>query len=107
MPEGRELSYPTVANGIGGSLADLTLEDVRPKSDDEPATVAMFETREGQSITVSTFVIEDEDWIGFDSSDEAISTLTEGWLFAIPEYKANLVQRRFEDILAPLEDSAE
>lgn len=103
IPEGRELSYPTVANGIGGALTDVTLNDVRAKTDAEAVTVATFDTADGASITATSFVIDGQNWVGFSSSDESISAQISGWLFSIPEYKANLLQRRFDDILTPLE----
>ncbi len=37
VPEGRELSYPSVANGIAGVLSNLRLNDVRPAPADAAA----------------------------------------------------------------------
>lgn len=61
IPDGRELSYPTVANGIGGALADLSLEDVRPAGEADPATVTTVSTFDGLVVTVSLFEGESED----------------------------------------------
>lgn len=43
LPEGRELSYPSVANGIAGVLGNLQLEDVQPADAgaDPSATVSL------------------------------------------------------------------
>lgn len=67
IPEGRELSYPSVANGIAGALGNLTLEDVRkPGGDEEPSVTAEFTTFDGLAIRVS---VASENVAG-DSDDE-------------------------------------
>jgi hypothetical protein len=63
LPEGRELSYPTVANSIGGALNDLTLEDVRPASGAEAGTTVEFTTFDGLGITAAVYAGGDETWI--------------------------------------------
>lgn len=53
IPDDRELRYPSVANGIAGVLADLTLQDV--SSGDrtgEDASVAEFRTFDGLELQV-------------------------------------------------------
>jgi Domain of unknown function (DUF4340) len=53
IPEGRELRYPSVANGIGGVPGDLTLQDVRSGDlTGEDATVAEFRTFDGLKLVV-------------------------------------------------------
>ena len=52
IPEGRELSYSTVANGIAGALNDLDLDDVRPAADADSAVAAVFTTFDGHEVTV-------------------------------------------------------
>ena len=66
IPAGRELSYPTVANSIGGALAGLSLEDVRKAGEAEAATVTTVTTFDGLTVTASVFeVSDDERWVAF------------------------------------------
>jgi hypothetical protein len=107
IPDGRELSYSTVANGIGGALNDLDLDDVRPAQQVDAAVVTEFETFDGLNITVETIKTDDENWISLaaSSADEAgdeaadINGRLTGWQYRVADYKANLLMRRWEDIL--------
>jgi len=61
VPEGRELSYPSVANTIADALDDLTLTDVRAGdavADGESTTESRLTTFDGLQVDVSVF---DED----------------------------------------------
>jgi hypothetical protein len=111
IPDGRELSYPTVANGMAAALAELMLDDVRsaPAQPSTPVTTATIRTFDGLQIDVT----EDEDgaWLSFlataadiaetDVQDEAaqINDRVKGWQYAIPEHKASLLKRRIEELL--------
>ena len=55
VPDGRELSYSTVANGIGGALSELRLDDVRRAQPAEASTRTEFETFDGLLISVRVF----------------------------------------------------
>jgi hypothetical protein len=155
IPDGRELSYATVANGIAGVLKGLRLEDVRRAKSGEPVSTAEFTTFDGMIIRVHRFLdpVPDADdadaeyWFAIDAqyiapivadetaqvavataseevaiddtSDEASgeSTTAESngdtaetavatinsrhgaWQYKVPEYKANLLARRWADIL--------
>lgn len=69
IPDGRALSYPTVANSIGGALGSLELEDVREAEGGEPATVGTFRTFDGLDVIVNVFEAgEEERWIGLSAS---------------------------------------
>ena len=114
VPDGRELTYTTVANGIGGALNDLDLDDVRPSQPiDQPAVVSVFETFDDARITATVYRSEDGNWIelaaeatGDDSATaDEISARVTGWQYRVADYKANLLSRRWEDILEPLEDT--
>lgn len=111
IPEGRELSYATVANGIAGVLNALTLDDVR-KGDafDATATSTTFETFDGTRIVVRTEKTGDNSWITLqafatgdaaDASDSvaSINARVSGWQFKIPDYKASQLTRRWKDLL--------
>jgi hypothetical protein len=110
VPHGRELSYATVANGIGGALAGLKLEDVRARVEAAAATIVKFDLWDGFSITAEVVVADDQTWISFAaavagdeaSAAEEVATINGrlgGWQYRIPDYKKNLLVRRWDDIL--------
>ncbi len=125
VPEGRELSYPTVANGIVGALSSVELDDVRPGGEFVPVTTTTFETWDGRSVQVTSFADGDERWFEFsaaasddqgrDDADRSdgnggstarlIADRLSGWHYRLPDYKANLLTRRWSDLLSD-EDSA-
>lgn len=88
IPEGRQLSYPSVANGIAGVLADLTLEDVRPaNAPAEGTSTAEFRTFDGLEIFVSihtrsgaTGIDGEIDESGDTDSDSDTDDLEEHWI---------------------------
>jgi hypothetical protein len=66
IPEGRELSYPTVANVIGNALRELKLDDVAPATDAAaPSTVTEFKTFDGLVVTVTSTLDGDAPWLTF------------------------------------------
>ena len=111
VPEGRELSYSTVANGIGGALNDLDLDDVREHTELTDAVQTRFETFDDVGIDVTVGRDDEGAWISIDlrlpggggtqAMDEwtAIQAHTDGWAYRIADYKANLLTRRWDDIL--------
>jgi hypothetical protein len=107
VPDGRELSYSTVANGIGGALNDLDLDDVRLSVPADDSVTTTFETFDGVTIVAHSIRSGDENWISLDVSaaDEGnaeaveISSRVNGWQYKVADYKANLLTRRWEDIL--------
>jgi hypothetical protein len=147
LPEGRELTYASVGNGIAGALGDLTLEDVRPATGAEASTTTVFTTKDGLEVTVkvSDTVVEPaepaepagdadevptadaaedesapaepevEHWLAISakaSSDEAkeradaINARVEGWEYRVPDYKAELLTKRWDDLLKPVSQDA-
>ncbi len=68
LPDGRELSYPTVANSVGGALNDLKLEDVRRAEAGEPTSTAELETFDGLRIVVETTEVDGDTWIALDAA---------------------------------------
>jgi len=124
IPDGRELSYASVANGIAGALADLTLDDVRRHADGNPIATTTYETFDGLRITISAVEDDDTDWIGFSADSFAIETEDEGdgeepaseepdasqeaadinarvagWQYRLPDFKKNTLMRRWDDLL--------
>ena len=116
IPDDRELSYSTVANGLAGALNDLDLDDVRAAGDDEAAAVITeFLTDDGLRITARTTSEDDLHWLtlaaepaGADPTEaDELNDRLGGWQFRIADYKANLLTRRWEDILKPLETATD
>jgi hypothetical protein len=70
VPEGRELSYPGVANVIGNALRELNLEDVEPAAEApaEGATVVEYRTFDGLVVRVSGVKNDDSSWITLEAS---------------------------------------
>jgi len=110
IPTGRELSYPTVANSIGGALSALQLEDVRASVAATPVATVEFQTFDGYKIDATAVAEGDKTWVSFvaavsnEDADAAasVSTLNErlqGWQFMLPDYKKNQLLRRWNDIL--------
>lgn len=65
VPEGRELSYPSVANGIAAVLSNLTLDDVVADTEpgEENVTTTVFTTFDGLRIGVASTAEDDRTWI--------------------------------------------
>jgi len=109
IPPGRELSYSTVANGIGGALNDLELDDVRVAVDDDDREVvtAVYETFDDLRIVARTIKADDGIWLSLSADAlgdapakaEEIASKVAGWQYRIADYKGNLLRRRWEDIL--------
>lgn len=73
VPNGRELSYPGVANVIGNALRELNLEDVEP-ADAAPAgegTIVEYRTFDGLVVRILGFERNDESWISLEASVDA------------------------------------
>jgi hypothetical protein len=119
IPSGRELSYATVANGIGGALSGLKLESVRPDTSADATTTTEFLTWDGLRITVEITTEEDESWVRISALAEddastpeespAVSEAADinqrlgGWQYQLPDYKKNLLLRHWEDLLKATE----
>jgi len=126
IPDGRELSYDRVGDGIAAALSNLTLQDVRPHVTAPVATTAVFLTSDGLTITAKVITDDATSWVAFgieatpaedepaadDSAvdeppqpsaaqreaDELTSRLS-GWQYEIPAYKLNMLVKRWEDLL--------
>jgi hypothetical protein len=79
VPEGRELSYPGVANVIGNALRELKLEDVEPAAATAPEqpTVVEYRTFDGLVIRVTGFERDDASWIALEASADAAAAAPE------------------------------
>jgi hypothetical protein len=67
VPPGETERYEGIANGIGGALAGLTIEDVRPVAEvdfaAEPVARTVFTTIDGLVLTIETARFEEKTWI--------------------------------------------
>ena len=110
IPDGRELSYASIVDGIAGVLGGLVLQDVARVSDaqeNDSSATTVFNTFDGLEITADSLVRDEYSWIviragGTDeTSDEAneINSRLNGWTFQIQSYKADQLRRRWDDIL--------
>jgi len=129
IPENRELSYATVANGIAGALRSLTLDDVRPTTPGAPAVTTRFQTWSGATVVATLTEEGDQTWIEFavteteaisDAASEGPEAETDGaenpidvdmlnarlsgWQYQVASNKKNLLSRRWEDILKSIDD---
>lgn len=78
IPKGRELSYPTVANGIAGALGNLTLDDVAKAGKDEMADPVnvRYETFDGLRVDVVAGRLGENTWLTLHASAEPGKTPT-------------------------------
>ena len=112
IPPGRELTYSTVGNGIGGALNDLDLEDVRKAIEGSELVITEFTTFDGLNILVKIIIEDEANWISLEVTSEEtenseaseIMSQISGWQYQVPNYKANLLSRKLEDILKPSQE---
>ncbi len=113
IPAGRELSYPGVANGVAGALADLQLENAEPRAalgaNPGKPVVARFVTTDGLVVETSAWRLTDGTRFTFLASGEgpaseeaaAINARLGGWVYTLPRYKLEQLTRRLGELLAP------
>jgi len=113
IPAGRELSYPGIANGVAGTLADLRLEDVQTREalGAEPGkpVVARFVTTDGLTIEASSWRLPTGTRVTFSASGtggaaseaETLNQRLGGWVYTLPSYKSEQLTRRLTELLAP------
>lgn len=124
LPEGRELRYASIANGLAGALQGLEVADVRPAENDAAADVTtVITTNDGLKITARRHADGDAHWFSFtadtmtvgsgdgdesSTSGERAATITartQGWQFRLPDHKADLLARRWDDLLQPEDEN--
>ena len=130
IPESRELQYESIANTIGSTLSNLSLQDVELHDNFEgDITVAEFRTFDGLILVVESIRQGDEGWITLNPdhndsnnfeigeviSDDNSTAETEalelgqklnGWKYRIPTYQFDQLTRRMNDLLRPLPDNS-
>ncbi len=131
IPEGREIKSNWAANSIGGGMASLRLDAVVPEGDIDWSDAVKITalTADGLQISAKLVSTQDQHWISLRASayepiragepDESgaetpvstesldranrISDRVTAWAYAIPQYKAEVLTKRMEDLLQPLE----
>ncbi len=114
IPDGREISYPSIVDGIADVMNGLNLEDVAEASEsheDESFARTVFTTFDGLTVTVDSSIRDENTWISLHAvhadteSDEAtvINDRVVGWTYQIQAYKADQLRRRWDDILKAVE----
>ena len=127
IPEGRELSYGSVANSIAGALANVEANDVRPAAEVAAlpqAVLALYETFEGLELELDVreeppagaqegeeAVAGDADpryWVLFDARAAGetaagrageLNAALAGWAYELPRYKSDQWFREMDDLL--------
>ncbi len=110
IPNGRELRYASVVDGIAGVLGGLNLKDVAEASvaeESDSSVRTVFTTFDGLEVTVDSLIRDENTWITVNAiqsdseSDQAaeINERVGGWTYQIQNYKADQLRRRWDDIL--------
>ena len=107
IPDGRELSYATVANGIAGALSALTFDDVREIRGFEEAVTTTFDVDDGLQVIAHSVVEGEDTWVSFVAEGPAdvaekvteINSRVAGWQYKLPSYKSGLLIRTWDDLL--------
>lgn len=128
VPQGQEIKSNWTVNSIGGGMASLRLDAVVPASDIDwtDAVKVSVLTAGGLQVSAKLVSTQEQHWISLSASAyqpagsgepgtetdaplepaERVSRITDrvtGWAYAIPVYKAEVLTKRMEDLLKPLE----
>ena len=99
------------------ALETFDLEDVQPAAKlpvpDKGVTAASYSTFDGLTVTVKLFRHGDKDWAAFaatgsgKAADEAkkINDRVSRWVYAIPGYKAKMMETKLADLIEPAKGS--
>ncbi|HEX2594584.1 MAG TPA: DUF4340 domain-containing protein [Rhizomicrobium sp.] len=114
LPAGRELSDPTVANGVADSIVGFSFDDAKPASgfDFGKAGRLVTKTFDGLIVTVSTIKTDSGYW-AIVSADIApgktsaakeagdINTRARGWAYKLADFKGAQFTTPLENLLKP------
>jgi hypothetical protein len=131
IPSGSEVKSSWSVNSIGGAMANLSLDQVIPASDIDWSNAIDFSliTADGLQMKARLIQMEEAYWLttgasawqaekaGVEQADEAptedvaqrvsqINERVEGWAYRIPHAKFQLMTKRMDDLIQPIEDSA-
>lgn len=111
IPEGRELSYASIANPVAGLLTKLTMDEVLPAESidetTEPSASVRFETFDGLIVVATAYATDDGTWVGFTATaDESraaeaseLNSRLESWVYSLPSFKSEQLSKRLDDFL--------
>ena len=95
------------------ALETLDLDDVEPAAKlpvpDKGVTIGSYTTFDGLTVTVKLFQHDNKNWVAVaatgagKAADEAkkIDGKVSGWVYAIPSYKAKMIETKLADLLEP------
>ena len=95
IPDGRELKYGTVADGLTRLLVNLRFDDVRPYQSGsfENASTAVLMLQSGAELSVRTTRIDGKPWLHIDTRD------LRDWQYQVSEYTFGEFNKTMEDML--------
>jgi hypothetical protein len=128
VPPGQKLKSAESLDDIGRALSFFDLDDVKKAADmpfpDKGVSQAAYLTLDGLTLTIammeqddSTKKPDDKDkkkyWVKIDATGtgdtakeaEALNKKLSGWVFAIPEFKANTFNTKLSDLIEPEKSS--
>ena len=131
IPEGREVKSNWSVNSIGGGMASLRLDAVVPESDVDwsDAVKVRVLTADGLQVSAKLVSWQEHYWVSLSASvykpvssgqlDESgienqappeptervnrIADRVSGWAYRIPQHNAEVLTKRMDDLLKPLE----
>ena len=131
IPEGREIQSAWTVNSIGGGLASLSLDAVVPENDIDWTDSVRIKLLTADGVQVSARLASSQEhyWLSLSASiykpnssadlvdagdesqtsaepSERVGMITDrvtGWAYRIPQYKAELLTKRMDDVLKPAE----
>jgi hypothetical protein len=129
IPKGREVESSWAVNALGGSLAAVLLEEVAPvdQVDWSNATRLRVLTADGVEARAEVVTVDGKSWLKLEAFPypeqktepvegattdtavadqlkriEGINLRVRGWAYSIPEFKAELMSKRKDNLLKPL-----
>ena len=112
-PKDAKYKGDTVLGEPAMALETLDLDDVEPAAKlpvpDKGVTIGSYTTFDGLTVTVKLFQHDNKNWLAVaatgagKAADEAkkIDGKVSGWVYAIPSYKAKMIETKLADLLEP------
>lgn len=112
LPDGRELRYPTVADGLARALTNVRLTDVAPRTGEMPddAVTAWFELVDGGEILVNAWEEDGDNFVVFDFEGVEMPSehrRIEAWAYRVGQSTLDKFTRTMEDMIKAEEQDAE
>ena len=121
LPKGREIAYPGAADGIAGTIANFTFDDVKPARgfdfSDGHAARMVARTFDGLIVTVQA-TKQGKDFWAIVSADAVpgktaaqrqarnIDSRASGWAYKLPPYKGQQIMTTLGSLLKPLPEKS-